>query len=160
METGRSSSMDRGQESAVRGAERTQSSLLEAQEHLFVALRRPQPTRERRWAEMVSTELAAALGALRTHRLEVERPDGLYGEIRRDAPWSEARLRQIAAQLRRIESEIVDLQVETARVEAGDFESISAIRGDAERMLLSVRNLLSKEADLIWERFNEPVALD
>ena len=160
METRRSSSMDRGQEGAVRGAERTQDSLLKAQEHLFVALRRPQPMRERRWAETVGAELAAALAALRLHRLEVEGADGLYAELRRDAPWTHARLRQIAAQLRRIESEIVDLQVETARVEAGDFDGIGAIRGDAERMMLSIRDLVSKEADLIWERFNEPAALD
>lgn len=160
MATGRSSSMDRGQEGAVRGAERTQDSLLKAQEHLFVALRRPQPTRERRWAESVSGALTAALGALRDHRLEVEGADGLYAELRRDAPWTAARLRQISAQLRRIEAEIVDLQLETARVEAGDFESIGSIRGDAERMLLSIRDLVSKETDLIWERFNEPAALD
>lgn len=152
--------MDRGQEGAVRGAERTQESLLTAQEHLFVALRRAQPTRERRWAEAVGAALASALSALREHRLEVEGPDGLYGELRRDAPWTQGRLRQIAAQLRRIEAEIVDLQSETSRVEAGDFESIGAIRGDAERMLLSIRDLVSKEADLIWERFNEPAALD
>lgn len=160
METGRSSSMDRGQEAAVRGAERTQNALLKAQEHLFVALRRPQPARERRWAEMVGAELAAALAALREHRLEVEGPSGLYAELQRDAPWTQARLRQVGAQLRRIEAEIVDLQLETARVEAGDFQSITSVRSDAERMLLSLRDLLSKEADLIWERFNEPAALD
>ena len=98
--------------------------------------------------------------ALREHRLEVEGPTGLYAEMLRDAPWTQSRLRQLAAQLRRIESEAVDLESEVARVAAGDFESISAVRSDAEWMLLSLRDILSKEADLIWERFNEPVALD
>jgi hypothetical protein len=152
--------MDQGQQQAVRGAERTQDELLRAQEHLFVALRRPQPTRERRWAEAVSSALSAALAALREHRLEVEGPKGLYAEVRRDAPWSEARLRRISSQLRRLETEVVDLQLEVARVEAGDLDSIGEVRADAERMLLSLRDLLSKEADLIWERFNEPAALD
>ena len=152
--------MDPGQQQAVRGAERTQDELLRAQELLFVALRRPQPTRERRWAEAVGAALAGALAALRQHRLEVEGPLGLYAELRRDAPWSGARLRRISAQLRRLEAEVVDLQMEVARVEAGDFESISDVRADAERMLLALRDLLSKEADLVWERFNEPAALD
>lgn len=152
--------MGREQESAVRGAERTHSALLEAQDHLYAALRRPQPMRERRWAEAVGTELAAALHAFREHRLEVEGPAGLYAEIQRDAPWTQARLRQIAAQLRRIEAEVIDLQVEVARVEAGDLDSIGAIRADAERMLLTLRDLLSKEVDLIYERFNQPPALD
>jgi hypothetical protein len=160
METGRSSSMDRTQESAVRSAERTQNALLAAQDHLYAALRRPQPMRERRWAEAVGANVAAALGALRAHRLEVEGESGLYAEIRRDAPWTEPRLRQVAAQLRRLESEVVDLQVEIARVEAGDFDNISEVRTDTERMLLSLRDVLSKEADLIWERFNQPAALD
>ena len=160
MAAGRSSTMDRGQESAVKGAEKTQSALLAAQEHLFTALRRPQPLRERRWADAVSTALAAALSAFREHRLEVEGPAGLYAEILRDAPWSQARLRQISAQLRRLEAEIVDLQVEVARVEAGDFEGIGSIRGDAERMLLTLRDVLSKESDLVFERFNQPPALD
>jgi hypothetical protein len=152
--------MDRGQESAVKGAEKTQNALLTAQEHLYTALRRPQPLRERRWAEAVGAALAAALSAFREHRLEVEGPAGLYAEILRDAPWSQGRLRQIAAQVRRLEAEIVDLQVEVARVEAGDLDGITTIRADAERMLLTLRDLLSKEADLIFERFNQPPALD
>ncbi|MGE0600724.1 MAG: hypothetical protein AB7J35_04840 [Dehalococcoidia bacterium] len=152
--------MDRGQESAVRTAERTQNALMVAQEHLYAALRRPQPLRERRWADSVATELSAALAAFREHRLEVESPAGLYAEILRDAPWAAARLRQLAAQLRRIESEVIDLEIEVARVAAGDLESISSIRSDAERMLLTLRDLLSKEVDLIYERFNQPAAVD
>jgi hypothetical protein len=160
MEGSRSTPMDAGQRSAVRGAERTQGALLQAQEHLFAALRRPQPTRERRWAEAVAAELSAAGARLREHRLEVEGPAGLYAELLRDAPWTQSRLRQLASQLRRIESEAVDLQSEVERVAQGDFESIAAVRSDAEWMLLSLRDILSKEADLIWERFNEPAALD
>ncbi len=160
METRQASTMDRGQESAVQSAKQTQDGLLTAQDHLLAALRRPQPMRERRWAEAVSTELSRALAAFRDHRLEVEGPVGLYAEILRDAPWSHARLRQIAAQLRRIESEVVDLQIEVARVEAGDLHGISTIRTDVERMLQTLRDLLSKEADLIYERFNQPPALD
>lgn len=152
--------MDAGQRGAVRGAERTQDALLKAQEHLFTALRRPQPTREKRWAETVAGDLAAAIAALREHRLEVEGPTGLYAEMLRDAPWTQSRLRQLAAQLRRVEGEAVDLEAEVARVAAGDLDSIAAVRADAEWMLLSLRDILSKEADLIWERFNEPAALD
>jgi hypothetical protein len=155
-----SSRLTDAQAGAVRGAERTQSALLRAQEHLYAALRRPQPNRERRWAEAVGAEVAAALAALRDHRLEVEEPAGLYAELQRDAPWVAPRIRQVAAQLRRIESEIVDLQIEVARVEAGDLHAVGTIRAEAEHMLFSLRDLLSKESDLIYERFNEPAALD
>lgn len=155
-----SSRLTGAQQSALRGAERTQNNLLRAQEHLFSALRRPQPTRERQWAQAVGAELGAALAALRDHRLEVEEPAGLYAELQRDAPWVTPRIRQIAAQLRRIEAEAIDLQIEAARVEAGDFQAISTIRGEAERILLSLREMLTRESDLTWERFNEPSALD
>lgn len=155
-----SASLTGAQERAIRRAERTQGGLLEAQEHLYAALRRPQPTRERQWAEVVARELAAALGALREHRLEVEGEEGLYAEIARDAPWAVHRIRQASAQLRRIEAEIIDLQVEVARVEAGDFQALHTIRADAERMLFLLRDLLNKEADLIYERFRDVGAGD
>jgi hypothetical protein len=155
-----SSSLTGAQTGALEGAERTQSGLLRAQEHLYAALRRPQPTRERQWAQAVATELAAALAALRDHRLEVEEPAGLYAELQRDAPWAVPRIRQLVGQLRRIESDAIDLQIEVARVEAGDFQAVASVRGEAERVLLTLRDLLTKETDLIYERFNEPAALD
>jgi hypothetical protein len=148
------------QHSALSGAERTQHGLLVAQEALLVALRRPQPTRERKWAERVGQELARVVEGLRQHRLEVERAEGLYGEVLQDAPWAEPRLRQLAAQLRRLEAEAADLQVDVRRVEEGDLHALPAIRYDAERMLLNLRDLLSKEADLIQERFEQPPAAD
>lgn len=148
------------QENAVRASERTQNALLKAQEHLYMALRRPQPTRERRWAELVGRELAAALSALRDHRLEVEGRAGLYAELMRDAPWFAPRIRQIASQLSRLEAEAIDLQIEVARAGAGDFQAIGGVRADAERLLFSLRDILNKEADLIYERFNQPAALD
>ena len=155
-----SSALNDCQSGALEGAERTQSALLRAQEHLYAALRRPQPTRERRWAEAVNTQLSNALAALRDHRLEVEDPDGLYLELQRDAPWVTPRIRQVSAQLRRVESEIIDLQVEVTRVAAGDLQAVGTVRSEAERVLLSLRDLLTKETDLIYERFNEPAALD
>jgi hypothetical protein len=155
METGGSS-----QHASVSAAEQTQHALLEAHEHLYTALRRPQPMRERRWAEVVSAELARALGAVRDHRLEVEGRHGLYAEILRDAPWAAPRIRQISAQLGRVEAETIDLQIEVARVEAGDNQALPVVREEAERILRSVRDILNKESDLIYERFAEYGALD
>ena len=153
-------SLTHHQDQAIKGAARTENALLRAQEHLYAALRRPQPGRERRWAETVGRELGAALGALRDHRLEVEGDDGLYSELQRDAPWTASRVRQVSAQLQRIEGEAVDLQIEVARVESGDLYPVQTIRGEAERLLLSLRDVLNKESDLVFERFNEPAALD
>src|SRR5574340_1030741 len=92
-------SRTRQQTAALEGAEYTETALLQAQEHLYAALRRPQPGRERRWAEAVGAELAVAIAALRNHRLEVEGDDGLFAELRRDAPWVAPRIRQATAQL-------------------------------------------------------------
>lgn len=148
------------QVSALSGAGRTTEGLLVAQDALLAALRRPQPAREREWATLVSQELARVVEALREHRLEVERVEGLYAEILRDAPWTQPRLRQLEAQLRRLEAEAADLQVEVRRVEEGSLQGLPTIRHDAERLLAGVRDLLSKEADLIYERFEQPPAAD
>lgn len=148
----------RQQSTALDSAETSQSALLTAQERLMVALRRPQPTRERKWASAVSIALVDALAALRAYLLDVD--DGLYREIALDAPWAIPRLRQLRAQLSRIESELVDLQIEAARVEAGDTQGLGAIRGGVEFTLLSLRDALSKETDLIFERFRDQGALD
>ena len=160
MVTRASPSLTSGQESAVKASERTQNALLKAQEHLYTALRRPQPARERQWAELVGRELAAALSALRDHRLEVEGREGLYAELMLDAPWVASRIRLVASQLSRLEADAIDLQIEVARAEAGDLQAIGVVRADAERILLSLRDILNKEADLIYERFNQPAALD
>jgi hypothetical protein len=148
------------QSSALDAAEASQNALLKAQDHLLVALRRPQPTRERDWAAAVSDALARALNALRAYRLDVDGNAGLYADIARDAPWTAPRLRQLRAQLSRIESELVDLQLEAARVEAGDRQGLGAIRGGVEFALVSLRDVLGKETDLIFERFRDVGALD
>lgn len=145
---------------ALSGAEQSQHALLVAQDHLYRALRRPQPGRERRWAEEVLNEVEAALGAIQNHREEVTGAGGVYNELQREAPWVIARTRQMIAQLGRIEAEAVDLKIELARIVAGDTQAISGIRAEVERILLSLRDVLSKEVDLIYERFNEPGALD
>jgi hypothetical protein len=149
------SQLSEAQSAALNTAEASQNALLEAQQHLMVALRRPQPTRERAWAAAVSNSLGAALVALRAYRLDVEGEEGLYAEIMRDAPWTAPRLRQLRAQVSRVESELIDLQVEAARVEAGDTHGLTAIRGTVEGALMSLRDVLSRETDLIFERFRD-----
>jgi hypothetical protein len=143
------------QQTATAGAQRTQAGLAAAQEHLYRALGRPQPMRERKWAE-----LDKAREAMEAHRLEVQGPEGVYAELRLDAPWLIPRIQQLVSQLARIEAEAADLKAEVERVKQGDLQALPEIRADAERMLGMLRNLLAREADLIYERFNEPVAMD
>jgi hypothetical protein len=152
--------MTPGQQAAVHDAGQTEDALLAAQEHLYAALRRPQPMRERRWAAAVGEELAGAIEALQRHRQEVEGPGGLYEELANQAPWLLGRVKQLGAQLRRLEDESVDLQIEVARIEAGDLQGLPRMRSDAEHMLFTLRDLLHKEIDLIYEQFNQPAALD
>lgn len=148
------------QRASIDAAARSHDTLEIAERALLAALGRPQPTRERAWAERVATELKAASEAIEAHRREVEGEHGLYGELRFEAPWLLARVHQLSAQLARIQAEARDLGDEVQRVIDGDMQGLSAIRADAERMLVSLRDLRSKETDLIFERFNEPVALD
>jgi hypothetical protein len=148
------------QRGAIEAAGESRNALVEAQEHLIKALGRPQPGRERRWAVKVADELRAARDALGRYRAEVESDEGLYGELQRDAPWLQARLHQFRNQLSRFDQEAAHLAQEVDRVTGGDTEALPAIRNDAEHMLVVLRDLFAREADLIWEQFNEPAALD
>lgn len=148
------------QRASIDAAGRSHDALELAERSLLAALGRPQPARERAWAKRVATELQVAIDAIEAHRREVEGDHGLYGELRFEAPWLLARVRQLTSQLGRIQSEARDLVREVQRVTEGDLQGLGAIRADAERMLLSLRDLRAKETDLIFERFNEPVALD
>jgi len=85
---------------------------------------------------------------------------GLYDEFRFEAPWLVPRVDQLITQLRRIEAEAGDLATEVQRVVEGDLQAMPAIRSEAERLGVMVRDLMAKEVDLIYERFNEPAALD
>jgi hypothetical protein len=124
------------------------------------ALGRAAPLRERAWARRVAEELNIARQCIAEHRAEVEGPDGLYDELRFEAPWLLARVQQLVNQLRRLEAEAEDLATEVNRVMEGDLEPLSRIRIEAELVLRSLREVMAKEADLVWERFNQPVALD
>ena len=149
-----------GQSGAIKRAEGTQHALSEAQHALYLALGRAQPARERRWATKVATALEGARGAIRRHRDEVAGDGGLYDEFRFEAPWLVPRVDQLITQLRRIEAEAGDLATEVQRVVEGDLQAMPAIRSEAERLGVMVRDLMAKEVDLIYERFNEPAALD
>jgi hypothetical protein len=148
------------QRASIDAATRSHDALELAERALLAALGRPQPTRERAWAERVARELSAASEAIEAHRRGVEGEHGLYGELRFEAPWLLGRVHQLSAQLARIQAEARDLASEVQRVIDGDLQGLGTIRADAERMLLSLRDLRAKETDLIFERFNEPVALD
>ncbi len=158
--TSQERALSSAQRGAIESAGAERNALQEAQDHLIKALGRPQPGRERRWAMKVGEELRVAREALSRYREEVEGKEGLYAELERDAPWLQARTRQLRNQLERIEQEADHLTAEIDRVIDGDAQGLSTIRNDAERMLVALRDLLAREADLIWEQFNEPAALD
>src|SRR3970282_2732572 len=90
------------QRGAVDAAEPTRNALVEAREHLFRALARPQPGRERKWAERVWAELSVAREALARHQKEVESGEGLYGELKVEAPRLRPRVDPVRGQLWRV----------------------------------------------------------
>ncbi|GBD24583.1 hypothetical protein HRbin29_02265 [bacterium HR29] len=148
------------QQRAIAQAAATKNALLEAQQHLQHALGLPQTGREQRWADRVARELEAARKALDAHKMEVRGPGGLYEELRFDAPWLIPRVDQLVAQMDRVERELADLATEIRHVQDGDLRGLHHIRHDAERALAMLRDLLAREGDLVYERFNEPAALD
>jgi hypothetical protein len=157
---GRVDVMTAAQDAAVRDTSESHDALRQAENVLVRALARPQPFREARWAERVADAVMRLQAVLREHRLQVQGPGGLYDELRTEAPWLLPRLQQLTAQLRRLESEATDLAAEVVRVRDGDLQNVGAIRGDAERMLALLRDLVSREADLMYERFRDLAALD
>ena len=152
--------LTREQESALGGAGRSHGGLVEAQHRLHRALGKAQPGREREWAALVLKEMQVARQLLAAHREEVQGANGLYDQLRFEAPWLLPRLQQLVSQMARLEAEAADLETEARRVADGDLSGLASIRHDAERMLAVLRDLLAKESDLIYERFNEPPALD
>lgn len=148
------------QVSAIERAGHSHDVLGEAQRVLHAALGRPQPRREAKWAERVAEALATFREGLAAHRQQVIGPGGLYDEFRTAAPWLLGRVDELAARFARVEREAEDLARELERVRSGDLQGLPALRTDAERMLALLRDLLAREADLIYEQFNEPAALD
>jgi hypothetical protein len=130
------------------------------QRALYRALGRPQPLRERKWAERVASALSEARDAIRRHRDEVVGDQGLYDELRFEAPWLLRRIDDLDAELREIEDEAAQLSARLERVQAGNLDRVGDIRQAAERIFAHLRDVLAREADLIWERFNEPSAID
>jgi|SwirhisoilCB3_FD_contig_31_7162952_length_650_multi_2_in_0_out_0_1 hypothetical protein len=148
------------QAGAIERAGASERAIEQAQRVLYRALGRPQPLRERKWAERVGSALSKARDAIRSHREEVTGQGGLYDELRFEAPWLLARVAELDAALSQIENEVAELSVEVDRVRFGDLARVGNIRDSAERILVQLRAVLAREADLTWERFNQPPALD
>lgn len=149
-----------GQAGAITRAGASKEVLEQAQSVLYRALGRPQPLRERKWAERVASALADARAAIRSHRDEVVGEGGLYDVLRFEAPWALQRVGALDAELLQIEDEAGRLGADVERVRLGDLTRVGNIRRCAERILSHLRDVLAREADLIWEQFNQPSAVD
>ena len=148
------------QQAAIDQQDRSERSLARAQHRLETALRAAQPGRAKAWATAVQPPLEVLREALAHHSKQMLGPEGLYGELESEAPHLTSRVRQVERQLLRITREAEDLAREIELVTEGTLGGLPGIRGDAERLLRAIRDLMSKENDLIFEQFEEPPALD
>lgn len=148
------------QVAAIESKDQSQDTLSVAQSHLHRVLATAQVGREPAWAKEVAQALAAARDAMRQHRNTVRAPDGLYAEIQFSAPWLDSRVKQMERQLDRVLQEASDLAEEVARTQEGESRATLGIRSDAERMLASLRDLMAKENDLVYQCLEEPPAVD
>jgi hypothetical protein len=135
-------------------------ALGDAQSHLYQALAAALVGRERPWARRVSDALRAAEEAIERHAASVTAPDGLYAEILLDAPWLARRVERVERQLARLGAEVGDLARSVEAVASGESVDASGVRTDAERMLASLRDVMSQENELVYEQLAEPPALD
>jgi hypothetical protein len=149
-----------GQDHAVRETERSHHALVEAQAHLHRALGRAQNLREVAWARLVARELRAAQEKIAAHRDEVRSDTGLYNELQIEAPWALPRIRKMDSLLQKLVDEASGLADHVEVICGGDASRVREIRPEAERMLQTLRTLMSEENDLIFERFREIGSLD
>lgn len=138
----------------------SQASLHEVAGRLEIALGRAQGGRETAWADLVRERLLGLQRCLQRHAERALGRQGLYAEIAGEAPHLGARSRQLERQLDRLATEAEDLLAEVERVRRADLQGVTAIRVDAERLLASLRDLMAKENDLMFERFRDLPALD
>ena len=149
-----------GQFDALDAAQESHDALDVAHELLVRALGRAQPGREVRWAEEVSRDLDRARRAIRSHRRQVTLAGGLYEEIRVDAPRLLPRLAWLERDLARIEERAEALARKVVAVCEGDLTDLDDIRSEGAALMARLRSVMAAENDLVYERFEEPPALD
>lgn len=148
------------QQRAIDAKTRSHCALSEAQSHLYAVLSAALVGRERAWAQGVVGALRAAHDAVEQHAAEVGAPDGLYGEILLDAPWLERRVERVQRQLARLRQQVGDLARTVESVAGGERDAARSVRYEAEQMLVALRDLMSQENELVYERLDDPPALD
>lgn len=145
---------------ALAGSRESQRALAPLQWDLHAALNAAQPGREREWARLVGERLRLLAESITVHRQQVEGPDGLYDELRFEAPWMLPRVQRLSVALDALQRSTEALARRLSTVEDGRPDNMQALRDDGEQLLLDLRKILAAEADLAFERFNEPVAMD
>lgn len=131
-----------------------------AAEHLTAALRRPQPRREAKWVGHLHAELGVLRQMVDAHRHSLEAEDGLYGELRVEAPRLLPRVEQLVHQVQEIDRLAAELLADADHVSEGDTHRISAIQGEARSMLTMIRSTTEAESALLYESLNDPAAMD
>jgi chromosome segregation ATPase len=154
-----SSRLSETQEAAINATVRSHRALVAAQAHLERALGSAQTGREQSWAEEVVSELRKARDLLSTHRNEVQSPQGLYRQIESEAPHFAPRIEGLIEDLTRIEEHAALLVEELRGICQGKHRHLLDIRPDAALMMTEIRRLMAMEADIVFERFEEPPAL-
>ncbi len=152
--------LQQSQYSVLKTTEATHTSLLEIQNHLYEALQAAQKNREKKWADYVAKKLKSVRDMIQQHTEEVRAPDGLYYELQFEAPHLIKRVEQLIEQLEFIAVKAADLAASLEEIKEGDQQALKQIRPDAELMLAQLRNLISKENDIIYERFRDEGHVD
>lgn len=148
------------QQRAIDAKLRSHCALSDAQAHLYDVLAAAVVGRERAWAQNVVGAIDAARAAIERHAAEVTAHDGLYAEILTDTPWLARRVDRVQRQLARLQRQVGDLVATLEAVTSGESADAAGVRADAEQMLLSLRDLMGQENELVYEQLNEPPALD
>lgn len=143
-----------GPGSAAATRAREHGELIQSLRHLADAIARPAPTRVAEWAREVGEALQRLEAAFARQQESAEGRDGFYEQIGAAMPRAAQRLhylrhtnRSIAAQIRLLQEEVADLQVD----EQGAF---MAVRGRVTDLLGEIRQQQAREVDLLFEAFH------
>ncbi len=120
-------------------------------DRLEASLAAPAPGREAAWVESVRAALGDVTAALSDHVAEVEAADGLFTQVRADAPRLESRIRGLEAQHVELAASARALGEQLAA--AGAEAKADTLRHDLLRLIGQLARHRQVGADLLYEAY-------
>lgn len=125
---------------------------------LELALAAPAAQDQARWTERVQTALVELSGDLRQHVEITEGVDGLYQEVRAEAPRLADRITRLTTEHEKLRGQIDSLiaQVDSTH----DLEHVTIVRDLGTELLMTLVRHRQRGADLVYEAYEFDIGGD